>query len=85
MKTRKEKNRVKLYPLQTGEKGYWDYYCKNPDTGRSRIALHQGSVYQDCISVPNSTCQLNLETYLKQKIHISLLLPVWTMWDEDNG
>lgn len=60
-------NWVNLYPKKKKEDGYWDYYCKNPDSGRSKIGLHPGSVSLGCISVPDSQCWLKLETLLKQQ------------------
>ncbi|CAF1236002.1 unnamed protein product [Rotaria sordida] len=63
----KERNWVNLYPKKKSGSGYWDYYCENPDSGRSKIALHPGSVSQGCISVPDSQCWGKLETLLKQQ------------------
>ncbi len=45
-----------LYPQRESKDGYWDYYCKNPDTGRSKIAFHSGNTSLGCITVFNVTC-----------------------------
>ena len=52
----KNKHWVNLYPKMKNGNGYWDYYCQNPDTGRSKIALHPGSISSGCISIPNLMC-----------------------------
>jgi len=58
---------VNLYPKKINGNGYWDYYCANPDTGRSKIALHPGSISFGCISIPDSSCWFRLEAQLKQQ------------------
>ncbi|CAF2511138.1 unnamed protein product [Rotaria sp. Silwood2] len=58
---------VNLYPKKKNGDGFWDYYCENPDTGRSKIALHPGSITAGCISVPDSDCWSQLETKLRQQ------------------
>jgi hypothetical protein len=63
----KKTNWVNLYPAKKSGNGYWDYYCVNPDTERSKIALHPGSISLGCISVPDSSCWLRLEKKLKQQ------------------
>ncbi|CAF0936948.1 unnamed protein product [Adineta steineri] len=45
-----------LYPKRISQAGYWDYYCKNPDTGRSKIAFHSGTISEGCITVTDNTC-----------------------------
>jgi hypothetical protein len=68
----KKKNWVNLYPEKKSKNGYWDYYCENPDTGRSKIALHPGSFSQGCISIPDSNCWRKLEQLFKQQKSSSL-------------
>ncbi len=68
----KKKNWVNLYPEKKSKNGYWDYYCENPDTGRSKIALHPGSNSLGCISIPDSNCWRNLEQSFKQQRSSSL-------------
>lgn len=70
--TGKKKNWVNLYPQKKSKNGYWDYYCENPDTRRSKIALHPGSISLGCISIPNSNCWNKLEQLLKQQKSSSL-------------
>jgi len=70
----KNKNWVNLYPEKKSKNGYWDYYCQNPDTGRSKIALHPGSVSIGCISIPDSNCWRKLEQLFKQQKSSSLIV-----------
>ena len=70
----KNKNWVNLYPKKKKGDGYWDYYCENPDTNRSKIALHPGSVSLGCISVPDQSCWNKLEKEFKR--HTSSALSV---------
>ncbi|CAF4788347.1 unnamed protein product, partial [Rotaria sp. Silwood1] len=60
----KNKNWVNLYPRKKNGNDYWDYYCENPDTRRSKIALHPGSRSMGCISVPDANCWSALEKLL---------------------
>lgn len=68
----KERFWVNLYPRKASGSGYWDYYCENPDTGRSKIALHPGSVSLGCISVPDTACWSRLEATLRNERAASL-------------
>ena len=63
----KSKNWVNLYPKMKNGQGYWDYYCENPDTERSKIALHPGSISFGCISVPDTNCWSKLEAVLRRQ------------------
>lgn len=63
----KGRNWVNLYPRMKSGKGYWDYYCENPDTRKSKIALHPGSRSLGCISIPDQSCWNKLEKLFKEK------------------
>lgn len=45
-----------LYPKKRSSNAYWDYYYKSPDTGRSHIALHPGTVTLGCVTVTSNSC-----------------------------
>jgi len=70
--TGKKKYWVNLYPQKKSKNGYWDYYCENPDTERSKIALHPGSISLGCISVPDKECWGKLEKLFRQQKSSSL-------------
>ena len=66
----KGKNWVFLYPEKMSYEGgsnYWDYYCENPDTERSQIALHPGTRTLGCISITEGTCWQKLENLLAEE------------------
>lgn len=66
--SRKSKYWVNLYPKKRTGNEYWNYYCENPDTGRSKIVLHSGSVSQGRISVPDSNCWSKLQTLFTEQV-----------------
>ena len=63
---------MNLYLRKASGSGYWGYYCENPDTERSKIALHPGSHSLGCISVPDATCWSKLESALRKQSRESL-------------
>ena len=61
----KKRSWLNLYPKKKNGLGYWDYYCENPDTKRSKIALHPGSISLGCVSIPDAVCWEALEKIFK--------------------
>ncbi len=68
---KKKKLGKSISEKKTGDE-YWDYYCENPDTRQSKIALHPGSISFGCISVPDLRCWSKLQTLFNQQTSKSL-------------
>lgn len=69
-----------LNPKKSTSSGYWDYYSVDPDTGRSTIGLHPGTISHGCVTILDSNCWIRLRDVLKSVSAVSSTVTRYNKW-----
>lgn len=85
LNTNLNKDWFNLHPEKSTGQGFWDYHSRDPNTGRSTIALHPGSISHGCVTVRESTsqeknCWNQLKNILLRASRNSLLVTRYNSW-----